>query len=157
MKNKCLAAAVLVAAVLSMPACGQTAGPDDAQPVSQEPQTIAAPEASAPEYTLSGTMLLDGNEIPVFLTASENGIDFRTGGSGENRIAVAWYPDGLTTAEKTMTSCDFTDLDGDGNSDPTAFFTLGDGSTASVVWFFSDGEFVYNDEFSRFPGDGPDA
>ena len=44
------------------------------------------------------------------------------------------------------------DLDGDGNSDFAAWFRFEDGSTASLMWFFADGGFVYNEEFSQLPG-----
>lgn len=35
----------------------------------------------------------------------------------------------------------------------TAEFSFADGSTVSLVWFFTDGGLVYNEEFSRLPGE----
>lgn len=35
----------------------------------------------------------------------------------------------------------------------TAEFSFADSSTASLVWFFTDGGLVYNEEFSRLPGE----
>ena len=34
-----------------------------------------------------------------------------------------------------------------------AEFAFADGSTASLVWFWADGGLVYNEEFSRLPGE----
>ena len=36
-----------------------------------------------------------------------------------------------------------------------AEFSFADGSTASLLWFYSDGGLVYNAEFSLLPGDAP--
>ena len=47
------------------------------------------------------------------------------------------------------------DLDGDGTSDLTAEFSFADGSTVSLLWFYSDGGLVYNAEFSLLPGNVP--
>ena len=56
-------------------------------------------------------------------------------------------------AQDALQSCDFTDLDGDGSSELTAIFRFPDGTNASLVWFYTDGSFVYNPEFSILPGE----
>ena len=56
-------------------------------------------------------------------------------------------------AQDALQSCDFTDLDGDGSSELTAIFLFPDGTNASLVWFYTDGGFVYNPEFSILPGE----
>ena len=74
----------------------------------------------------------------------------------------AMLPDGLNgmplrRVAEALKSCDYTDLDEDGNSDLTAEFIFTDGSTASLVWFYADGGLIYNEEFSRLPGDATAA
>ena len=93
--------------------------------------TACSGETVTPERTVSGTMLLDGTETSVYLKVSGTGISF-------------W-------------DCDYTDLDEDGNGDLTAAFAFADGTTASLVWFYVDGGFVYNEEFSLLPGNAPAA
>ena len=56
-------------------------------------------------------------------------------------------------AQDALHRCDFTDLDGDGSSELTAIFRFPDGTNASLVWFYTDGGFVYNPEFSILPGE----
>ena len=55
----------------------------------------------------------------------------------------------LLGGEKTEVFLDVSD----GSSDLTASFLFGDGCTASLVWFFSSGGYIYNAEFSQLPGD----
>ena len=61
--------------------------------------------------------------------------------------------DGDDAAGNDADDDDEDDDDEDGNSDLAAEFTFTDGSTASLVWFYADGGLVYNEEFSRLPGD----
>ena len=73
--------------------------------------------------------------------------------SGGQLLAVARFPITLPGAKDALKRCDFTDPDEDGSSELTAEFSFADGSTASLVWFFTDGGLVYNEEFSRLPGE----
>ena len=68
---------------------------------------------------------------------------------------MARFPYALPGAKDALKGCDLTDLDGDGTSDLTAEFSFADGSTASLLWFYSDGGLVYNAEFSLLPGEAP--
>ena len=77
--------------------------------------------------------------------------------SGGELLAVAKYPKTLAGAADALKSCDYTDLDEDGNSDLTAEFSFADGRTASLVWFFADGGLIYNEEFSCLPGEADTA
>ena len=73
--------------------------------------------------------------------------------SGGTLLAAARFPLALPGVKDALKSCDFTDLDDDGNSELTAEFSFSDGSTASLIWFYADGGLVYNEEFSRLPGE----
>ena len=102
-------------------------------------------------------MLLDGKETAVYLEVSDTEINFWDSASGGKLLAVAKYPETFAGAANALKSCDYTDLDEDGNSDLTAKFTFAGGSTASLVWFYADGGLVYNEEFSRLPGEATAA
>ena len=100
-----------------------------------------------------GTMLLQGEPAEVFAAVTDEEICLWSAASDGQLLAVARFPMALSGAEDALNSCDFTDLDGDGSSELTADFVFADGSTASLVWFYADGGPVYNEEFSRLPGE----
>ena len=130
-------------------------------PIHAEPTAAPAPvqaeptAAPAPERTITYSILLDGMDTTVYLEISDEEINLWNSASGGQLLAVAKYAQPLSGAADARLDCDFTDLDEDGNSDLTASFTFEDGSTASLVWFYLDGGFVYNEEFSVLPGDSP--
>ena len=148
--------ALLLAAVmaLSLAACGGEGITKTTDSLQQEaPASGAEGTLPAPERTVTGTMLLDGKETTVYLEVSDTEIYFWDSASGGTLLAVAKYPETMAGAADALKSCDYTDLDGDGNSDLTAEFTFSDGSAASLVWFYADGGLIYNEEFSRLPGE----
>ena len=100
-----------------------------------------------------GTLLLYGKEREAFAAVTEEEICLWDSASGGQLLAVARFPITLPGAKDALKRCDFTDLDEDGSSELTAEFSFADGSTASLVWFFTDGGLVYNEEFSRLPGE----
>lgn len=121
------------------------------EPVAAE--NPATPDAQAePERTISNTMLLGGKEQTVYLDVSDTEILLWDSASGGQLIAVARFPEAMPGAAEALESCDFTDLDADGTSDLTASFSFPDGTAASLLWFYADGGFVYNEEFSLLPG-----
>ena len=119
-----------------------SAAPSDASP-------------DAPERTITYSMLLDGKEQAVYLDVSDEEITLWDSASAGQIIAVAKYAQPMSGAADALKDCDFIDLDEDGNSDLTANFSFTDGTTASLTWFYADGGFVYNEEFSVLPGDTP--
>ena len=113
---------------------------------------------SQPELRPSvGTILLHGEEKEAFAAVTDEEICLWDSNSGGQLLAVARFPVTLSGAKDALNSCDFTDLDGDGSSELTAEFSFADGSTASLVWFYADGGLIYNEEFSRLPGDATAA
>lgn len=130
--------------------------PQTAKPAPEEPTAPAEPaEPEAPARTVSYAMLVDGTETTVYPEVSDAEIIFWDSAVGGQIAAVAKFAQAMPGAADALQSCDFTDLDGDGNSDLTADFTFADGSTASLLWFYADGGFVYNAEFSILPGEAP--
>ena len=121
------------------------------EPSSPEPETPEQPTAPARE--LSYPMLLGSSEQTVYLDVSDEEILLWDNASGGQLIAVAKYAQAMQGAQDALQSCDFTDLDGDGSSELTAIFRFPDGTNASLVWFYTDGSFVYNPEFSILPGE----
>ncbi len=154
MKRKLLIVSAALVLSLALTACGGETATKTTDSLKQESPASGTEEA-APERTVTGTMLLNGVETAVYLDVSDTEINFRDSASGGTLLAVAKYPEALTGAAEALKSCDYTDLDGDGNSELTAEFTFADGSTASLVWFHTDGGLIYNEEFSRLPGELP--
>ena len=156
MKKKVLLIDAALVLALVLTACGGETVKQTVDSLNQVPQeTELAEETTLPKHTISGTILRNGAETAVYLEISDMEINFWGSASGGQLLAVAQYPESISGAADALTDCDYTDLDEDGNSDLTANFTFADGSTASLVWFYTDSGFVYNEEFSRFPGDVP--
>ena len=154
MKKNALILAAALTLALSLTACGGEVITKTTGSLNQQGQTAASDsEAPVLERTATGAMLLGGKETTVYLEVSDTEINFWDSASGGKRLTVAKYPETFAGAADALKSCDYTDLDEDGNSDLTAEFTFTDGSTASLVWFYADGGFVYNEEFSALPGD----
>ena len=145
--------------LLALPACGQNTPPSAAEPTAVETagkpaQTPAeSTDTPAAEHMMSDIILLGGVETEAFLDVSDREITVWDQASDGKLLAEAKYPEEMPGASKALDHCDFTDLDRDGNSDMTALFQFEDGTSASLLWFFVDGGFVYNEEFSRLPGD----
>lgn len=154
MKRKLLIVSAALVLSLALTACGGETVTKTTDSLKQESPASGTKEA-APERTVTGTMLLDGAETTVYLDVSDTEINFWDSASGGTLLAVAKYPETLIGAAEALKSCDYTDLDGDGSSELTAEFAFADGSTASLVWFHTDGGLIYNGEFSRLPGELP--
>lgn len=173
--------ALAAAMALSLTACSKekpaVSAPEESNPSAQtevspaapekpqapaEPETAEKPvipeetaEPDAPERTISYVMQLGGKDTTVYLDVSDTEITLWDSASGGTLLAVARFPQSMPGAAEALRSCDFTDLDEDGNSDLTASFAFPDGSAASLLWFYADGGFLYNEEFSILPGDAP--
>lgn len=64
------------------------------------------------------------------------------------------YPMCLENATEYFDTCDFEDIDQDGNSDLTVSFAFSESSQAMFLWFWVDGQgYVLNEEFPQFPGE----
>lgn len=126
----------------------------EAEPTAITPAEAADEQLSQPEARpCVGTMLLSREQTDAFAAVTDEEICLWDAASGGQLIAVARFPYALSGAKDALVSCDFTDLDGDGNSDLTAEFSFSDSSTASLLWFYTDGGLVYNEEFSILPGE----
>ena len=158
MKKNALILAAALTLALSLTACGRGDITKTTDSLDQQGQVSASDsEAPTSERTATGTMLLDGKETTVYLEVSDTEINFWDNASGGKLLAIAKYPETLAGAADALKGCDYTDLDEDGNSDLTAEFIFTDGSTASLVWFYADGGLIYDEEFSRLPGDATAA
>ena len=169
-KHALLLAALAGTMLLALTACSRQQAPDaslpaadvppavqaqpEAEPELSEPAVPAEPaEPEAPARTVSYAMLLGGAETTVYPEVSDAEIIFWDSAVGGQIAAVAKFAQAMPGAADALQSCDFTDLDGDGNSELSASFTFADGSAASLLWFYTDGGFVYNEEFSVLPGE----
>ncbi len=129
----------------------------DAPDTPEEPVTASEPATpdtpAEPERAMAGAMLLDSKEQTVYSDISDTEIILWDSASGGQIVAVAKFPQPMQGAAEALQACDFTDLDGDGTSDLTASFSFPDGTAASLLWFYTDGGLVYNEEFSILPGE----
>ena len=152
----CALSALVMAAGLT--ACGKTAaGPETVPPApaqSTEAAQSAPAESGAAGRTRMETVLLDGQETTAYLDVTDEDIQFWDSPSGGTLLAAARYPKALPGAADALESCDLTDLDGDGNSDLSVSFRFGTNG-AQLLWFYADGGFAYNEEFSWLPGETP--
>lgn len=161
----CALSALVMAAGLT--ACGKTAaGPETVPPAPAQSTEAAQPaqsaeaaqsapaESGAAERTRTETVLLDGQETTAYLDVTDEDIQFWDSPSGGTILAAARYPKALPGAADALESCDLTDLDGDGNSDLSVSFRFGEDG-AQLLWFYADGGFAYNEEFSWLPGETP--
>ena len=140
--------------IFSLTACGSNAKPSASDPEENNPPAQSEVVTSTtPERNIAYSMLLDGKETMAYLDVSDEEITLWDSASAGQLIAVAKYAQPMSGALEALQDCDFTDLDEDGNSDLTANFTFTDGTTANLTWFYADGGFVYNEEFSTLPGD----
>lgn len=148
MKRSTLFSIVLAASMLlTLMACTNKAN---------EPESTPAPtETAEAGRTMSYTIKLGGKDTIVYLNVSDNEIELWDSASGGKLVAVAKYAKPMNDAADALKSCDFSDLDGDGNSELTADFGFSDGTSAKLTWFYVDGGFTYNEEFSVLPGDEP--
>ena len=146
MKRIAIIAGTALVLALALTACGK-----DAATEATESGAAAATEAA--ERTVTGTLLRDSKEETAYLEVSDTEIALWDSAAGGALLGTAKYPQTLPSAEAALQSCDWTDLDEDGNSELTAEFSFSDGTTASLVWFYADGGYVYNEEFSRLPGE----
>lgn len=144
MKRIAIIAGTALVLALALTACGKDAA-------TKETESAAATEAA--ERTVTGTLLRDSKEETAYLEVSDTEIELWDSAAGGALLGTAKYPQALPGAEAALQSCDWTDLDEDGNSELTAEFSFSDGTTASLVWFYADGGYVYNEEFSRLPGE----
>lgn len=127
----------LAAAVLSLTACG------------------AAPSDSSQNDPIACSLLLSGQASTVYLTVSDEALSFYDQAGDGQLIASAAYPQPMAGAAEALEEFDLTDLDEDGNSDLSARFRFPDDTSANLLWFYSDGGFAYNEEFSVLPGETP--
>lgn len=157
-----LIAAGLAAALLALSACAAPAVPAATAPAAETPAAVETPAEQpqpetppVPERTVSYVMLLNGRETTVYPDVSESGIVLWDSASGGQIVAVARYAQPMPGAADAVLDCDFTDLDADDSSELSANFTFADGTSANLLWFYADGGFIYNEEFSILPGDAP--
>ena len=161
----CALSALVMAAGLT--ACGKTAaGPETVPPAPAQSTEAAQPaqsaeaaqsapaESGAAGRTRMETVLLDGQETTAYLDVTDEDIQFWDSPSGGTLLSAARDPKALPGAADALESCDLTDLDGDGNSDLSVSFRFGTNG-AQLLWFYADGGFAYNEEFSWLPGETP--
>ena len=81
---------------------------------------------------MTGTLLRDSKEETAYLEVSDTEIELWDTAADGALLGTAKYPQALSGAEDALQSCDWTDLDEDGNSELTAEFSFSDGTLYPV-------------------------
>lgn len=155
--TKLLAVIMVCAIVCSLAGCSssqQTNLPiasDVAPSESTQPQQDWREDA---DISVKDTALFGGEQVPVVGCVENDRFLLYRDAAEQELLAQADYPTPLENAAEKLTTCEFEDLDGDGNSELTLAFDLPDRERASFLWFWVDGQgYTLNEEFSQLPGD----
>lgn len=168
----CMLLAVLCC--LSLCACGAAADEKAEEPVTEpaaeEKSVEEAPVEETPVeqeptgdwrkdtvFSIAGTILQDGEEVSVLGIMDDEGLSLYADSEEQTLIGRLEIGDTYEGAYDALTSYDLSDLDGDGYSDPTLTFEFADGDRARLIWFWSDGSYVLNHEFSTMKGEVSNA
>lgn len=123
MKRIATIAGTALVLALALTACGKDTA-------TKETESAAATEAA--ERSATGTLLRDSKEETAYLEVSDTEIELWDSAAGGALLGTAKYPQALPDAEAALQSCDWTDLDEDGNSELTAEFSFSDGTLYPV-------------------------
>lgn len=156
MKKLWIVAVLALAFIL--PACRQSVRTptQPAEPTLQPGETTLAAQdwREGAGITLRSTMLYGGEPVDVCVCVGDTEILIYRDAPEQEMLAQAGYPILLEHGEQALTACEFEDIDQDGYSELTANYTLPDGTEASFLWFWTEGEgYTLNQEFSRLPGE----
>ena len=86
---------------------------------------------------MTGTLLRDSKEETAYLEVSDTEIELWDSAADGALLGTAKYPQALPGAEAALQSCDWTDLDEDGNSELTAEFSFSDGTLYPCLLYTS--------------------
>ena len=136
--------AILMAVVfcLSLAACGS----------SEEP--VSDDWRNSGDIVGGGTFVLNGESTDVLVSVNETNVSFYYDGEEQVLFNFVDYPITLASnPREVFQSVDFTDLNGDVNSDVTMKFNEG-GNEITIVWFWdaASGYFMYQPDQSQLGG-----
>lgn len=156
--TKLLAVIMACAVVCSLAGCRsshqQTNLPTASDVVSSESTQPQQDWREDADISVKDTTLFGGEQVPVVGCVENDRILLYRDATEQELLAQADYPIPLENAAEELTTYEFEDLDGDGNSELTLAFDLPDGERASFLWFWVDGQgYTLNEEFSQLPGD----
>ena len=116
-----------------------------------EPQTDWRVDAA---ISACGIMVIEGEPIDVCVCVEDEQILFYCDEPMQELLVQGDYPIRLENATEYFDTCDFKDIDQDGNSDLSVSFAFSDSSQVMFLWFRVDGQgCVLNEESSQFPGE----
>lgn len=155
--KKLLAIIMVCAIVCSLAGCRSSqqanlpTASDVASSESIQPQQDWREDA---DISVKDTALFGGEQVPIVGCVENDRIRLYRDAAEQELLAQADYPIPLENAAEKLTTCEFEDLDGDGNSELTLAFDFPEGERASFLWFWVDGQgYTLNEEFSQLPGD----
>lgn len=151
MKNDWKRGLLALLPALALTAC---AGPAAENTPTAAPSPSPADWRETAAIAARDTVTLNGEEAAVCLLLEDGQALLYRDSPEQELVAQANYPLTLEGAAGAFDSFQVEDLDGDGSSDLTVNFAFPDGTGASFLWFWTQGEgYVLNEEFSRLPGE----
>ena len=97
----------------------------------------------------SGTITRDGEDTVVLVCINKDDADFYLDSEEQTLFGYVTYPDSIAEPWESFQAIDFSDRNGDGNSDIYMDFQVGD-TTIIMIWYWDSAseEFVYQEDAS---------
>lgn len=142
---------------LSLSACGMRAETVEQIPGEPELETPASTEENQKEdwretakISTRAAMMYGGESVKVCICVEDEKALIYRDEPVQELLAQADYPEALENGTGNLSTCEFEDLDQDGNSELTLTFDRPDGGQAVFQWLWIDGEgYVLNEEFPQ--------
>lgn len=100
----------------------------------------------------SGELTQNGETQTVLLCVHENDAVLYKDSEEQTAVCSVEYPMAVPDSWDAYQSVDFSDRDGDGNSDICLTFLLGDGDTMIMVWLWDGESYVFSADESSVLG-----
>ena len=100
----------------------------------------------------SGELTQNGETQTVLLCVHENDAVLYKDSEEQTAVCSVEYPMAVPDSWDAYQSVDFSDRDGDGNSDICLTFLLGDGDTMIMVWLWDGERYVFSADESSVLG-----
>ncbi len=100
----------------------------------------------------SGELIQNGEMQTVLLCVHENGAVLYKDSEVQTAVCSVEYPMAVPDSWNAYPSADFSDRDGDGNSDICLTFLLSDGDTMIMVWLWDGESYVFSADESSVLG-----
>lgn len=143
----CLALVLALVLSLSLAACAGNASNTDGD--DQDNDIAGNDWRTTGIVRESGTITRDGEDTVVLVCVDKDDAGFYLDSEVQTLFGYVIYPIGIATAWESFQGIDFSDRNGDGNSDVRMDFQVGD-TTIIMIWYWDSAseKFVYQQDAS---------